>query len=184
MNIYENKNKAFTIIELLVVIAIIAVLAAIVITNVSGYVAKARDDRRIVDLQNIRKALEMYYADNGFYPPSSCGYDCNGYYVSYSFSSWATLENYLKPYLSSLPKDPINSNCAPWSIGDCYSYTYGNVGRYTYVSQYDLTGRLEVKDNPLACKFQCYKFYFNSVNQWCTQCGGGYNNYVYEASPR
>ena len=38
-----NKNKGFTIIELIVVIAIIAVLAAIVLVNVTQYIAKGKD---------------------------------------------------------------------------------------------------------------------------------------------
>jgi prepilin-type N-terminal cleavage/methylation domain-containing protein len=38
-----NKQKGFTIIELIVVIAIIAVLAAIVLVNVTQYIAKSRD---------------------------------------------------------------------------------------------------------------------------------------------
>ena len=39
----KNKSKGFTIIELLVVIAIIAVLAAIVLVNVTSYIAKGKD---------------------------------------------------------------------------------------------------------------------------------------------
>ncbi|MDP2741242.1 MAG: prepilin-type N-terminal cleavage/methylation domain-containing protein [bacterium] len=180
----SKKNiltTGFTIIELIVVIAIIAVLASIVMVNVSSFRAKARDARRISDLRNIRTALDMYFVDNGFYPPSGCGYDCNGYSYSYN-SSWQTLENYLKPYLSSLPKDPINSGCPPWS-NDCYSYSYGNVGNTVYTPQYDLTGQLEIKNNPLACKSKCYKWYFNASYSWCTDCGGSYSNYIYEASP-
>ena len=38
-----NKSKGFTIIELIVVIAIIAVLAAIVLVNVTQYIAKGKD---------------------------------------------------------------------------------------------------------------------------------------------
>jgi prepilin-type N-terminal cleavage/methylation domain-containing protein len=38
-----NKSKGFTIIELIVVIAIIAVLAAIVMVNVTSYIAKGKD---------------------------------------------------------------------------------------------------------------------------------------------
>jgi len=37
-----NKQKGFTIIELIVVIAIIAVLAAIVLVNVTSYIAKGK----------------------------------------------------------------------------------------------------------------------------------------------
>lgn len=177
-----NNKRGFTIIELIVVIAIIAVLSSIVMVGVNNFRAKARDARRVSDLRNIRKALEMYFVDNGFYPPSGCGYDCNGYFVSYDPSSWQTLENYLKPYISSLPKDPVNSACAPWG-DDCYSYTYGNVGRYIYANQYDLTGQFEIKNNPLACQFKGYKFYFDNYYGWCAQSGGGYSNYLYETSP-
>ena len=38
-----QKTKGFTIIELLVVIAIIAVLASIVLVNVSNYISKGKD---------------------------------------------------------------------------------------------------------------------------------------------
>ena len=38
-----NKSKGFTIIELLVVVAIIAVLAAIVLVNVTSYINKGKD---------------------------------------------------------------------------------------------------------------------------------------------
>ena len=38
-----NRSKGFTIIELLVVVAIIAVLAAIVLINVTSYIAKGKD---------------------------------------------------------------------------------------------------------------------------------------------
>ncbi len=38
-----NKSKGFTIIELIVVIAIIAVLAAIVLVNVTQYIAKGKN---------------------------------------------------------------------------------------------------------------------------------------------
>lgn len=38
-----NKSKGFTIIELLVVVAIIAVLAAIVLINVTSYINKGKD---------------------------------------------------------------------------------------------------------------------------------------------
>ncbi|MCX6721887.1 MAG: prepilin-type N-terminal cleavage/methylation domain-containing protein, partial [Candidatus Staskawiczbacteria bacterium] len=38
-----NKQKGFTIIELIVVIAIIAVLAGIVLVNVTSYINKSRN---------------------------------------------------------------------------------------------------------------------------------------------
>jgi len=181
MDIYKNKNRhGFTIIELVVVIAIIAVLSAIVMVNVSSYTAKSRDAKRIEDLQNIKKALELYFVDNGFYPPSPCGYNCNGLYISNN-SNWQTLETYLKPYISSLPKDPITSP-ACWPLSNsCYFYAYG----YTLTNlrpYYDLFAKLEDPNNPLACKFKCYKFWYNGT-PWCQQCGGLYSDSIYALSP-
>jgi len=69
MIMLENKNnRAFTIIELIVVIAIIVILAGIVVVGVNKFLKNARDSRRIADLQNIQKAIEMYRADKGYYP--------------------------------------------------------------------------------------------------------------------
>lgn len=180
MRFLQSHLKGFTIIELVVVIAIIAVLSGIIISNINEYQAKARDAKRISDLDNIRKALEMYRVANGFYPPVACGYDCNGYYFS-SNANWQILENYLKPYISPLPKDPINNTDGPWTAGN-YSYAYGNVGRYTNSPQYDLAAELETPNHPLSCKNKCTKYYFNTIN-WCRACGGGYTNQIYEASP-
>ena len=71
------KSRGFTIIELIVVIAIIAILAGIVVVSVSGYLANARDSKRLQDMQQLKTALALYYADHGFYPPST-GVGCNG----------------------------------------------------------------------------------------------------------
>lgn len=62
------KKKGFTLIELLVVIAIIGILATIVIVSLSSARTKARDARRISDLDSLQLALVMYYDDHEFYP--------------------------------------------------------------------------------------------------------------------
>ncbi len=63
--------RGFTLIELLVVIAIIGLLSSIVFASVNSVRAKARDTRRIADLNEIRKALDLYYADHGQYPDNT-----------------------------------------------------------------------------------------------------------------
>ena len=120
------RQKGFTLIELLVVISIIGLLSSIVLTSVNSARAKARDARRIADLNQIRTALEFYFDANGFYPQSDCGWDCNEYRRSYT-NGWDALATDLSPYLPTLPKDPLNSgSCPPWNAG-CYTYAYGNV---------------------------------------------------------
>ena len=66
----HNLKRGFTLIELLVVIAIIGLLATVVLINVSGVMAKARDVKRIQDIQSLSKALLLYNIDHGEYPPN------------------------------------------------------------------------------------------------------------------
>ncbi len=61
-------QKGFTIIELLIVIAIIVILAGLVLTNIQGAQAKARDATRLGDINSMFTALEAFHGDNNYYP--------------------------------------------------------------------------------------------------------------------
>lgn len=171
-------QRGFTLIELLVVIAIIGLLSSIVLASLNSARVKARDSRRIADLNQIRNALEFYFDANGYYPQSGCGWDCNGYRYSPD-SGWDTLATDLRPYIPTLPKDPINNCNGPWNTG-CLSYAYGNVGRTTQRVHYDLTAQLEDTSNPNRCAVKNWRWYFDN-QPWCTAFGGSYSNQIYEA---
>jgi type II secretion system protein G len=173
-----SKNKGFTLIELLVVIAIISLLSSVVMASVASSRMKARDAKRVEDLRQIRVALDLYLDDHGYYPQSTCGWDCNNYRYSYNVASWNALAADLAPYLATLPKDPINSACVPWGGVGCYSYTYGNVGKTTQRAQYDLTAQLEDPGNPARCAVKQWRFYWNNSLSWCGYSAGR----IYEAS--
>lgn len=128
--------------------------------------------------------MELYFADNGYYPPSSCGQNCNGYQLSYN-SSWQTLQTALSPYMSSLPNDPLAGNRSPWetktSSNNPYSYAYGNVGdgrSASYHVGYDLMAQLET-EHSLRCELKDYRFNFASNQPWC----GGYSDQLYDGGP-
>jgi prepilin-type N-terminal cleavage/methylation domain-containing protein len=59
-----QKQKGFTIIELIVVIAIIAVLAAIVMVNVTQYIAKGKDAAVKGNLASAMANAAVYYDAN------------------------------------------------------------------------------------------------------------------------
>lgn len=62
-------KNGFTLFELLVVISIIGILLGLGTVAFSTAQKKARDTRRIEDMQSIQKALEQYYAlADGNYP--------------------------------------------------------------------------------------------------------------------
>jgi len=64
----KKKQTGFTIVELLIVIVVIGILAAIVITTFVGVQKRARDSERKSDLQALASQIEVYFADNSFYP--------------------------------------------------------------------------------------------------------------------
>jgi prepilin-type N-terminal cleavage/methylation domain-containing protein len=63
----RNKSKGFTIIELLVVIAIIAVLAAIVLVNVTAYINKGRNASIKGNLSTLLVNSATFYDLNSSY---------------------------------------------------------------------------------------------------------------------
>lgn len=60
-------KKGFTLLELLVVIAILGILSALITGNFLTSLKKGRDAQRKADLQQMKRANELYYADQGYY---------------------------------------------------------------------------------------------------------------------
>ncbi len=194
----KTGQLGFTLLELLIVVAILGLLASIVAVPVVASRKRGRDAKRIENLQTIRDALEMYQNDHGVYPPSPCGYNCNGYYYSCrtntgSANHWSNFMAYLQPYISGdPPTDPINTpDTPPWSTtAEGYCYAYGNVANPSVgpvpgggiEHTYDLTGRLEGGNHPQRCGVNDYRYYFTDAH-WCKAYGGAYPNEIYEASP-
>jgi prepilin-type N-terminal cleavage/methylation domain-containing protein len=129
--------RGFTLIELMVVIAIIGILASIIMVSLSSAQAKARDARRIADINTLKLSLEMYYNDNLKYP-SSLG---------------ALVPN----YMSVLPTDPSfsgSNSCTNGTQSGCYYYaalisnSTGNcTGAANPPTKYHLGATLEVAGN-------------------------------------
>jgi len=155
---HHKKNySAFTLIELLVVMGILGVLMAvtILVINPTQYMKQARDTSRVVDMENLHKAISMYMASN---PSGSFG-TTGDVYVSipcdqadYSTlpvgptyhcvnaatltktdgTGWIPVNLSTSGFSSPLPKLPIDP-----------TNTVAGGKYYTYVPNYQLTAALE-----------------------------------------
>lgn len=112
ISIIKNK-KVFTVLEILVVISIIAFLATFTIIQVQKSQAKKRDTIRISDMNQINKALEIYFSKNNKYPVPPPAIDSSqisgevGCWNGYIASKGG--DNYIKEIsdIIKLPHDPL-----------------------------------------------------------------------------
>lgn len=74
----KYTSKGFTIIELLVVVAIIAVLAAIVLVNVTGYINQGKNAAIKGNMSSMLTNGAVFYDTNGNYG----GFDTNAVYTA------------------------------------------------------------------------------------------------------
>lgn len=109
-----RKQKGFTLVELLVVISIIGVLATLVLLQLGTARARARDTKRIADVNQVRTAIEQYFEDNGGRYPTLIDATTVG------------------RYLARVPVDPLT--------GNGYGYAYNPAATPT---QYQLWAKLE-----------------------------------------
>lgn len=91
------KSQGFTLVELLLVLLLIALLASIVTPVVTKGIHQANESALKDDLQTMRKALDDYYTDKGYYP-----------------ESLNTLVQ--KRYLRRIPKDPFTESAESWQL--------------------------------------------------------------------
>lgn len=58
----RKKKKGFTLIELMAVIAIIAILAAVLVPTVTGYINRSKKTAIITECRTVMNAIETYNA--------------------------------------------------------------------------------------------------------------------------
>jgi general secretion pathway protein G len=113
MKKFLTGKKGFTLIELLVVLAVIATLSAVVMTMLREARARARDARRMSDMNEIFKALSLYQNEKRTYPV----YTGN---ITSSDPMSEALES--TGVISNVPTDPLAG----------YTYTYTSTNGSTF----------------------------------------------------
>ncbi len=136
-----RTSRGFTLIELLAVISIIGLLSATIMTVLGGERAKSRDARRIADLAQIQRALELYYTENRVYPnfngvntPTTANCTTGG-----TSNDWCGLETALLNFIPKLPRDPAGFQAT-------YAYYY-DADTGNGFQSYGLMARMEHRNN-------------------------------------
>lgn len=111
----KNQAKGFTLVELLVVISIIGLLASVVLVALSSARAKSRDAKRVADMNQMAKALELYFNDANTYPTAVSG-DPSGM---------------VPKYLTLLPQEPTPADGVCTALNNVYTYAQTATG-YTF----------------------------------------------------
>jgi general secretion pathway protein G len=89
------RDGGWTLIELMIVISLIMILSSVALAAYRNSVVSAREAVLHADLQQMREAIDQYYADKGKYPDS--------------------LEALVsESYLRAIPKDPFTNSTDTW----------------------------------------------------------------------
>jgi len=127
-----KNNKGFTLIEILVVVAIIAILSAVVISNMGEFSKRGRDAKRKENIDQITKAINLYFNENGHLPGNLTGW-CT--YISNTSGGYGTaFQSALAPHMKVIPFDPTKRG----QVGD---YLFNNVNNS--IGKYELCAILE-----------------------------------------
>ncbi len=95
MKKYNYTNKGFTLIELLVVIAIISLLSSVIFASVTIARAKGNDARKLVEVNQVKSALQTYYLDHNAMPLT---YTCTDTCIADSSRSTLEIEDTANPH--------------------------------------------------------------------------------------
>lgn len=109
--IEKKIERGFTLLELMIVIVILGVLAALIVGNFVSSLRRGRDARRKADLEQIQRAVELYYEDKRAYPTAAA---VPGFPFGSKFCETAACDSSEKVYMQKVSNDP--------SAGKNYKY--------------------------------------------------------------
>lgn len=113
-----KKFKAFTIIEIIVVVSILSSLIAISAVSYLNQVSRARDQKRLANLELIKNQMELYKNQNrGVYPGTLDNYLTQGFSLPQDPKTNTITGVYTyKPYPVDCPTITAKKNCVSYQM--------------------------------------------------------------------
>ncbi|PIR74862.1 MAG: hypothetical protein COU35_00100 [Candidatus Magasanikbacteria bacterium CG10_big_fil_rev_8_21_14_0_10_47_10] len=129
----QRRNKyGFTLIELLVVIGIIGLLSVLSVIALGSAREKARDAKRVADLEKMQSALELYFIAHNEYPLAGDAVPLGAGTAScFGVDGFGAI-GCAGSYLERVPVDPSSG-----------SYIYTSADGVSYQIQADLEGDVD-----------------------------------------
>ncbi|MBI4185434.1 prepilin-type N-terminal cleavage/methylation domain-containing protein [Candidatus Berkelbacteria bacterium] len=110
----RSSQAGFTLLELLVVIAIIAILAAVVVTNLSTARSKANDTKVQTDLNSLAVAINVYTTTNNNFTGFNTGTGATPPDNIATLATAVTTNNLIK----KMPTHPITTEAYHYRASD------------------------------------------------------------------
>lgn len=96
---WNNKSKGFTLVEVIVVLVILAILAAILIPAMTGWIKKANEKTAIAEARSVLLSAQMMITEQCANPTGSLGTNLSGsdgFYIMDSIKSEAEIKEILE----------------------------------------------------------------------------------------
>jgi prepilin-type N-terminal cleavage/methylation domain-containing protein len=142
------RGKGFTLVEILITLALLGIMVGmvLVVLNPATYREKARNGRRMSDLQVVQGAIEMYYAQQSVYPSGTDATNLNNALANEGGGAWTAGG---VTYLSRTPREPLGGTY------QAYCYT-PNAAGYLLCAQ--LEGTVDPTWLPGTCNTLSYNY--------------------------
>jgi prepilin-type N-terminal cleavage/methylation domain-containing protein len=118
----SSHRAAFSLLEVLVAVSILSIVAAVALPAARARLGLTRDQRRLSDVQAIKQAIDLYFLENGTYPPIGAS-GPGGWDVSGDGDFIPDLAR--KGFLPSVPQDPRGGSAHYYAY---YRYPQGSYG--------------------------------------------------------
>ena len=170
----KTGKKGFTLIELLMVVATIALFASVMLANMNISRKKARDAKRISDMYQIQKALNIYLDKYETFPNGANDFD--GWDIG--CGSGDSFIAPLKPeHFTQVPADPNGCSHTAYAGYMYHHYAAGENGCPAERGEYYVIGFFDAefseRPHPQSPGFACSGKDWKEGFDWVA---GGYEN--------